>query len=399
MNTSKRIQCFLSSILILWLTACHDSSSSHSSAQPVEAEMSPPEFDFAAVDTQLESFLADNPVFNGASIMIEHRDWGSIHEATFGEQTLDTVLQLASISKTAAASLLMALADDPALEFDIDTPLEDVLPWMGVYPGITTAQLISNTSGMPGDADFIRIGPINFGVHLCQVIPFEGFPFSDTLLACAQAIYQFRVPEVVPPGTQYRYGWSQWQLAGGVAEVVGGATWAQLLDEYISQPCGMENFQFGNMRPDAWTGSADSLTGQDNPGIAGGAIGTIRDILALATLQLHDGACGDTQVLSEEALARMREDVGSALGSQEHGTVGGFGYGPGWFITPTADGSTATLFTNGGAFGSVIWFDTQRQYAGAIAMADYTRQHSAKAIILAFEELIPMIEEIIDGAQ
>jgi CubicO group peptidase (beta-lactamase class C family) len=401
MNTSKRLQCILSSVLLLWLTACHDGSSgsNKSPTQTAAPEPVQPTYNFTEVDAGLENFVAGHEVFNGASIMLEHKNWGGIHEAAFGDHTLDTVAGVASMSKTAVASVLMAMASDPELDFDVDTPLENIYPVMGVYPGLTTAHLLTNTSGIPSFFDFIT-NPREYGVHNCQnTYNLPNFPASDSLLECAQGIYGSLLPGTVAPGTQFIYGFSQWQLAGGVAEIVGGATWAQLVDQYISQPCGMEVLKFGNMRITEWDGTVEGLVGEPNPSLHQLAIATVKDILRLATLQLHDGACGDTQVLSESAVQRMREDVGSALGSQEDGSFPGFGNGMGWWMRPTTDGSAPTFFRSIGAYASIIWFDTEREYAGAIMMADYTRLNTVEAITMVNEELIPMIEDIIDGAQ
>jgi CubicO group peptidase (beta-lactamase class C family) len=358
-----------------------------------------PTYDFTEVDAGIENFIAGHEVFNGASIMLEHKTWGGIHEAAFGDYRLDTVAGVASISKTAVASVLMAMASDPELDLDVDTPLENIFPWVGVWPGLTTAHLLTNTSGIPPFEDFIA-DPPSYGKHNCQnIYNFPGFIASHSLLECAQGIYEWPLPGAVAPGTQFIYGWSQWQLAGGVAEVVGGATWAQLVDQYISQPCGLEVLKFGNMRIAEWDGTVEGLDGEPNPSLHSTAIATVKDILRLATLQLHDGACDDTQVLSESAVQRMREDVGSALGSQEHGSFKGFGNGMGWWMRPTTDGSAPTFFRSIGAYASIIWFDTEREYAGAIMMVDYTRLNTVEAITMVNEELIPMIEEIIDGAQ
>jgi CubicO group peptidase (beta-lactamase class C family) len=92
---------------------------------------------------------------------------GSVHEAAFGDHTLDTVVILASTSKMPSVSLLMALHDDDALDFDIEATIDNYLPWEGVYGDRTTAQLVSNTSGIPGLFKLRVYGP-----HMCQ---FSGY--------------------------------------------------------------------------------------------------------------------------------------------------------------------------------------------------------------------------------
>ncbi|MEH6582729.1 MAG: serine hydrolase [Halioglobus sp.] len=412
MNTAKGFQWVLSSILVLGLTACHDGGSGSRGSNKAQTPMPAPEpvqptYDFAEVDSLLESFVAGHEVFTGATIIIEHRSWGVIYEAAFGDFTLDTRLGLASVSKAATASLLMALASDPDLDFDIDVPIENYLPWMGAYPGVTAEQMLSNTSGMPVFDNYMT-NPPAFGNHLCQLpVPEQVFN-AATLLGCAQGIYETLLPDTLPPGEQFRYGWSQWQLAGGLAEVVGGASWGQLFDQYIAQPCSLETFEWGRLGPSDWDFSLEGLVpGHANPNLEGGGIGSVRDLAKLVSLHLHDGACGDTQVLPESAVNAMRVDRGSALGALESGSewrdeVGfpDLGYGLGWWITPTSDGSEPTVFAAIGGFGARIWFDVERGYSASVLMASYRdRAAVIDAHVLNQLEMIPLIEEAIDTAE
>jgi CubicO group peptidase (beta-lactamase class C family) len=356
---------------------------------------------FSAADARLERFIAENDRFDGASIIIVHKTHGIVHEAAFGDQALGTAVLLASTSKVPSVSLLMALADDPDLDFDIDTTIENYLPWEGVYPGISTAQLVSNTSGIPSPLSLEN--PALLGLHSCQFVPFPTFPFADNLLSCVEAIYTNLLPNTVAPGTRFDYAGSQWHLAAGVAEVVGGDTWAELFDRYIAQPCELEIFEYGNYTRTAssWRGAPSELPNKANPNIEAGAMTNLRDMAKLLALHLNDGVCGDTQVIPASAVQRMRLDVGSALGSQEEGPggpspTGPLGYGMGWWVRPTLDGSEPTLFMDPGAYGSLIWLDTNRDYAAFVAMEEYSRTTSHLAIAMINDELIPLVEEALD---
>lgn len=109
----------LSSLIIFsLLAACSDSSDRRSAviSEP-EPEVAP---DFAPVDAALDAFVEAHPVFEGASIVIVDKEKGTIHEAVFGDHTLETVVLLASTSKMPAVSLLMALDGDDNLVFEID---------------------------------------------------------------------------------------------------------------------------------------------------------------------------------------------------------------------------------------------------------------------------------------
>ena len=52
--------------------------------------------------------------------------------------------------------------------------------------------------------------------------------------------------DIAAPDTEFRYGGAQWQVAGAVAEVASGKSWAQLIDEIYVQPCGLETLAYNN---------------------------------------------------------------------------------------------------------------------------------------------------------
>jgi CubicO group peptidase (beta-lactamase class C family) len=221
-------------------------------------------------------------------------------------------------------------------------------------------------------------------------------------LTCAQAIYQTPLEGTVAPGTAFDYGGSQWHLAGAVAEVVGGDSWANLYRKYISDPCDLEVFEYGNMffNTASWTGYPDSLMGRSNPNIEGGAISNLQDMAKLLRMHLNEGRCGDVQVISEADARRMRVDIGTALGSGEWLTGGGRGYGLGWWVPPVAEGETPMHFQDPGAFGSVSWIDIGRGYGAFVALSQYqdllaARQGPTRII----PELIPMIDDVMDNPQ
>lgn len=366
-------------MLALSISACDGGSS----GAPLFAETPEPElanYDFTAADEAMQNFVTQNAVFDGISYTLVDQEQGTVHEAAFGDHDLDIVVLLASTSKVPVTLLLMALHDDPAIEFDINTPISTYLPWMGMGEA-TTAQLLSNTSGFTGLA-----GLGEYGAHLCQFAP------APDLLGCAELLYTTPLASTVAPGTRFSYGGTQWQLAGAVAETVGGASWAQLFEQYIGEPCDLEVFAFGNPWSDVslFTGEPDSLIGRDNPNIEGGAMSNMRDYAKMLQMMLDGGTCGATQVLSAESLAFMREDKGGPLGTP---------YGMGWWIITPEDGSAPTLFYDPGAFGAVSWIDTERNYGGYVAVDDYSRVDSGAPVALTLGELIPLVESAIDMAR
>lgn len=376
--------------LALGLSACSDSNDGR-------VNISAPVYDFSAAGLWLEEFVRDEDTFDGAALIVVSREHGVLHTESFGEHSTDTIYMLASVSKVPSVSLLMAMASDPGLDFDLDTTIENYLPFTGVYPGITAAQLLSNTSGIPG---LLVVFSGGYGAHNCQYAAPGQAPNADNLLTCARVIYQTPLENTAAPGTQFDYGGSQWQLAGAVAESVGGDSWANLFEKYVAGPCDLEVFEYGNMFSDtsAWSGFPDSLRGRENPNIEGGGIASLNDIATLLRMHLNDGRCGDNQVMSAAAAQRMRVDVGSAAGSREWAAADGRGYGLGWWIPEAPGGQQPSVFEDGGAFGSVSWIDTARGYGVFVALAKYDDIVAARRGPARIRpEFMPIMDEIMDN--
>lgn len=371
--------------LSLLLAACSDGNNNHSSGtDPVLP-------DFTMVDTWLEEFVATEEAFPGASIVIVDKNQGVIHRSFFGNQNEDRGILLASTSKVPAVMLLLALDDDDAnVDFDVNRPIRDYLPWLGVWDAnITTRHLVSNRSGIPGLLNLFTRLP-DYTPHLCQYLG------TGTLLECAETLYTTPLPNLAttPANTAFDYGGSQWQLAGGVAETVGGAQWSQLWDQYIGEPCELELFRWGNnlASADEWDGNPDSLVGLENPNLEGGAMTNVDAYAKLISLHLNDGLCGETRVLSSEAVALMREETTAS-------EVGSRGYGMGWWTVRRADGSPITLFVDPGFYGSVSWIDTERGYGGVVLLEEYTGSQGGVGSDGVVSQLIPLIEEAIDAVR
>lgn len=365
--------------LSIALAGCSDSDNDN-----IAAAIPP---DFTEADALLEDFVATNEFFSGASMVIVDQKEGILHQSAVGDHTLDTVVLLASTSKMPAASLLMALAeDDDNVNFEIDAAIDQYLPYTGVWTGRTAEQLVSNTSGIPG------LGQVGgYGAHICQYIP------VGQLQDCGRTIYQTDLPALIStePGTAFDYGGSQWQLAGAVAELVGGASWAQLFDQYIGEPCDLEVFRFGNMvgQPLNWDGTVEGLAGAANPNIEGGAISNLDDYAKILLMHLNDGACGDNQVISQAATEFMRIDRKTPLNDN------GWGYGMGWWVIPAVEGGEIYLYIDPGAFGSVSWIDIDRQIGGYVALEEYGFANAGEGSGMVINQLIPLIEEAIDAVR
>ena len=336
-------------------------------------------YDFSKIDSRFQEFLDSTDDTEGVSYTIVDAELGTVHEAALGDHDIDLIAMLASTSKVPSSMLLMAINEDPSVNFSISEEIEKYLPWEGVYGDRTTVQLLSNTSGIPGLESLD-----DYGLHLCQ---FQSF---GTLKDCGKVIYQNELKGTLPAGSVYDYGGSQWQLAGLVAEQVTGKSWSQLVEHYLAKPCELEVFEYGNMWSSlgAWDGTPDSLRGQSNPHIGGGAISNMRDYAKILMSHLRGGWCAGNKILSIDGIEQLQTNRAEEFRRN---------YGMGWRISYSAD-KIPYLYWDPGAFGAVAWIDTIRGIGGYMAIDDYDTSSSSAAINLLVLEVIPLIESAIDAA-
>lgn len=337
---------------------------------------------FDEVDSVLENFVADDPNFDGAGIVIVDKNHGVVHQQFFGNFNEDTVIHLASSSKVPSSLVLLAIDEDESVDFDITTPMENYLEGTPAYPGVTVEHALSNTSGIPGLTTLFEIffqhpeEILSVMPHICQ------YQDSVDFEVCNASLYQTRLNlstfEDSTPGENFAYGGAQWQLAGQVATAVTGKSWQQLVSDILVQPCELQVFEYGNMflRLNEWNGNPESLIGQNNPSLEGGAIANMHDYAKLLELQINGGYCGEHQVISQQALDFMRIDRGTSTGSAssidstaDDGSQGQ-GYGLGLWIDPPDEGKEATIFSDPGAYGSNAWIDTEYGYGVYIMLED-----------------------------
>ena len=317
-------------------------------------------YDFGDVGPVVEAFVADNGL-DGAGLIVVHADDGVIFHDHWGAFDEDRISLVASSSKMITAGVLLHLDDQGLL--DIDQPVAAVAEWGAGNPDITPAQLISNSSGLVG-----LLPDPTYGPYLCQ------FLAGGTLQECAATIMTTDGDDadVAAPDTRFDYGGAQWQVAGAVAEVVSGKSWSRLIDEIYVQPCGLETLAYNNHftqlgpggfdYPTAFDGDPDTLQATDNPNMEGGAYVTTGDYGKLLLMHLRDGMCGDTQVLSPDALATMHGDRIARVYDGDAWSPGR-GYGMGWWV----DRSTGRI-TDAGAYGSVPWLDLEDGYGAFLVI-------------------------------
>lgn len=301
-----------------------------SAADTAATATTPRAYDFGNVSELVDRFVTQRGLA-GAGLIVLERDDGVVHEEYWGEFDAERTTLIASASKMLSAGILLRLDDAGSL--DIDAPLADVVDWGPGNPAITPAQLLSNSSGLVG----IFPDPV-YLPYICQYLP-EG-----SLQDCAATIFTTvdDDADVIAPDTSFRYGGGQWQVAGAVAEVASGRSWAELIDETYVRPCGLDPGSLGYSNyislmgngidyPTEFNGDPSTLVATNNPNVEAGAYATPRVFAELLLMYLRGGECGDgQQVLSQKAIDRM---VADRVGTVYDGSAGpGRGYGMGWWV-------------------------------------------------------------------
>jgi serine-type D-Ala-D-Ala carboxypeptidase/endopeptidase len=317
------IRAFVASALVGVLTLV-------AGAQPGPAGASPA-YDFSAVEASIQAQL-NAGTFPGASLML-FKDGETIYEHDFGTFGPTTTVPIASSTKWLSGAVIMSLVDDGVIT--LDDPVSQWLPdWTGLEGTITIRQLMSHTSGLADD-------------NAC---------LGDGSMTLAQCVDQIRdVGLVAAPGSQFYYGGASMQVAGRIAEVATGQSWAQIFNERIRDPLGMTSTFY-------WPPS--------NPQIGGGVISRLADYAKFLQMSLASGASGSQQVLTTGAVQEMEKDQtgGAPIVYTPHPDSRRYGIGV-WRDVVSGTGQ-AVQVSSQGKFGMSPWVDRDRRYFGIFFVQD-----------------------------
>ena len=228
---------------------------------------------------------------------------GVLNKATGVEVTPDSLFQIGSITKVWTATLLMQMADEGLL--DLDAPLDDVLPGLRLANAdlakqLTVRHLLTHTSGIDGDL------------------------FADTGRGddCVEKYVALLADVKInhPPGATLSYCNSGFILAGRIVEVLGGASWDDVLRKRLTGPLGLT--RTCTLPEEALLGRAAVGHVSENgeaphpapvwvlprsAGPAGLICAPAADLLSFARLHLSGGRSPDgTQLLSPGAVEAMQ---------------------------------------------------------------------------------------------
>ena len=313
-------------------------------------------YDWSALRTKLASYVPST--VPGLTFQLTRGGETLVLEA-FGNQTVDSVLPIASSTKMPSALAVLTLVDRGLL--DVDRPIGEILAgridWPADKAAITTRMLLNHTSGLQGDAPCLGI---------------QGG--STTLRDCAQEIA--RAPLGFPPGTMFAYGGGSFQVAGYVAEVLAGKSWNAFFAEAVGAPLGLTRFTYGETA---------------NPRVAGGASSDVGDYSRIERTFLDGGLWQGRRILSPGMVELMREDQKGSLPVVN--SPGGSelpGYSFGWWHSDPAlhPGSDGPELSDQGAFGCTPWVDLDLGYTAVLLIRDRTSTGTA-----IWNEIRPLLFE------
>jgi len=276
------------------------------------------------VDAYLARMTRELPLEGAALIVL--KDGRVIHESSFGLYDARTQIPIASATKWLNAALIMTLVDEEKLS--LDAPISTYLDWATGEKGTATLrQMLSHTAGFgPG--------------HLAEQ------PRTLTLEASARDAFS-RAP-VGAPGAQFRYGGIGMQIAAYIAEKVSGQPYAELFEQRLAGPLGMNDTYIGfaqRREPRA------SIT---NPIAAAGGYSTAADYARFLEMLAGGGDFRGRRILSQAAISEMFRDYtrrSARLGQATSvGDAGGYGIGA-WCNRIEAD-QRCSVVQSGGAFGA-----------------------------------------------
>lgn len=277
-------------------------------------------------------------------------DGGRAYHRAFGDWQLGQVAKIDSTTKTVSGAVIASLLDSSELQFTLDSTLGTYLPAFNTLDkrAITIRQAFSHSSGLPSDAAAVNLSNIS-------------------LQQCAALIGNNAVMENGPPGTKFSYGGASMQAAGAAAEIAGGDTFVNLLQDRLLTPLAMSNTQFYTA----------SLT---NPRIGGGIESTAADMGRFMEMIRRGGVHNGVQVLSESAVNAMltrqtAPDIEIVNTPLEDSADYGIGI---WLDDRAVDGELLSAVA-AGARGFTSWVDFTQPVTGVFA-TDLTMGQNIRAL-------------------
>jgi CubicO group peptidase (beta-lactamase class C family) len=248
--------------------------------------------------------------------------------------TVDTIYDLASISKLFTTTAAMILFDQG--KFQLDDPVAKYIPEFAQNgkESVTIKQLLTHTSGFEPD------------------IPF--YQMSGTREEKLQQLYKHGLQSA--PGTTYVYSDLNMITLGALVERLSGEREDVFVKEHITDPLGMKDTMYNPpaslkeriaaTEEEPWVnrglvwGSVHDENAWALDGVAGhaGVFSTAKDLATLAHIYINDGKYDGKQILKPETVKLMLQNYNTRFPGDDHAL--GWELGQGWYMDALSDGNT-----------------------------------------------------------
>ncbi|MEX2046188.1 MAG: serine hydrolase domain-containing protein [Chloroflexota bacterium] len=241
---------------------------------------------------------------------------GDIEVAGFGVTSVehplrvdgDTLFQIASVTKTMTATVIMRLIERGAL--DLDAPVRRYIPAFrlrdpAAQERATVRHLVTHTGGWLGDC-------------------FADFGNGDDALE-RYVTAMAELEQLTPLGEIWHYSNSSFALLGRLIEVVTGKSYEDATRELLFRPLGMTRSCFSAGEAITHRVAVGHVIVDEKPTVArpwafpraatpvGGVVSTANDLMRYARFHLGDGTTEDgARLLTRESLDLMRTPLADA---------------------------------------------------------------------------------------
>jgi CubicO group peptidase (beta-lactamase class C family) len=331
--------------------------------------------------------MVDSQAIPGAvALVARHGHVGLLEAAGWRDvegrkpMTTDSIFQIMSMTKNFTGVGIMMLVEEGKIE--LRRPVQDYLPEFkgqmveetlpngnkATHPPAhppTVWQLMSHTSGLPGDPDgALKDNPRNMKTPLDEAVRFYGHN-----------------PLQFEPGTHWRYSNEGIAALGRIIEVVSGDDYVKFIKTRILDPLGMKSTFFfppDNMKDrialvyrhrdgKLVRSGAEILAGDPTLYRAGakypapefGLYSTAPDLFRFYQMLLNGGIFEGRDYLTRQTIETMRQVFTPEVNPS--GWLGGTGYGLTFEVVNKPEGTlllhSMGTFGHGGAFGTEGWMD------------------------------------------